>query len=971
MNGESAAGGFDDDLDFSSWDEADIEEAEQHAAAEGRHHRAYSAADSSTTSAPSSSSGTHRRSQTEQTQPKATQMTLFGHAVSSATSVATTAAFVQRLPREFVPLWRTQSPYFRSNHTLVRDALRTWKYPTNVPVRDYQRNIAERALLSNVLCSLPTGLGKTLIAAVVMLNWYRWTADSKIVFMAPTKPLVSQQAEACYKLVGIPRHDTAVLIGSTASQAVRDVIWQERRVFFVTPQTLQNDLSRGAVDPKKIVCLIVDEAHRATGEYSYVNVVKFLRRFSEEFRVLALSATPGSNLDAVQEVITNLAISHAEIRTEASEDVKDFVRGTEIEHLHVDLSPEQETIMSALSAALQPYLTKLNNYGVYYVREVQSISLYGLMMARKTFREQTGRFSNPGLKWQIEGIVNVLLPLAHGVMLLKNHGIRPFAEYMTRWENSQRHSDDGKTRKMGKTVTGLLDSSDFKRMKKEMESILARTDVVSHSKIDELVSTLEEYFSDPDVVAAQSKVIVFCEYRASASELNRVLAAIPNVKPHLFFGQAVSKDLLDSGIGMSQKEQLKVLADFKDGKHNTLIATSIGEEGLDIGQVDMIICYDASASPVRVLQRMGRTGRFRKGRIVAILTEQERTKWNEALAKYSEIQRSMLAPDAFNYEPCARIFPTDVPNPVIDLRKIEIPAENEGDVKPITAASLKKRTTGEPKLKAMSKKFNMPDNVETSFRSASSLLDQENTPTVKRRKTSTTPAKTPKMPKKSTIIAKSKAELNTPANVDTYGLLTPAQSSDLSKTYKTVYDAERANIPTSEHDPITSLRTSGGGVAARIGHSRRTEGLLPVVDALRKGEVAPSGEERFIDRFGVRLSAESFLSDDDGRQVVVMGPRGHEPANGSYTHDNARAFEMDVDNNNNCSSSGLDEDIEDYIPQRADASNIAFELEIPAFSMRRAVDVIKKVGEESDTDADDGDGIENLRDILTKVREGR
>jgi len=60
---------------------------------------------------------------------------------------------------------------------------------------------------------------------------------------------------------------------------------------------------------------------------------------------------------------------------------------------------------------------------------------------------------------------------------------------------------------------------------------------------------------------------------------------------------------------------------FRDGGYNTLVSTCVGEEGLDIGDVDLIICFDAHKSPIRLVQRMGRTGRKRKGRIVMLVTE--------------------------------------------------------------------------------------------------------------------------------------------------------------------------------------------------------------------------------------------------------------------------------------------------------------------------------------------------------------
>ncbi|XP_035228580.1 ATP-dependent DNA helicase fml1-like, partial [Stegodyphus dumicola] len=88
------------------------------------------------------------------------------------------------------------------------NAGQTWIYPTNHPVRDYQFTIVKEALFKNTLVILPTGLGKTFIAAVVMFNIYRWYPQGKVIFMAPTKPLVAQQVDACFKITGISEEDT-------------------------------------------------------------------------------------------------------------------------------------------------------------------------------------------------------------------------------------------------------------------------------------------------------------------------------------------------------------------------------------------------------------------------------------------------------------------------------------------------------------------------------------------------------------------------------------------------------------------------------------------------------------------------------------------------------------------------------------------------------------------------------------------
>lgn len=187
------------------------------------------------------------------------------------------------------------SPNCNSNAALF------WTYPTNYPPRDYQIKICQQALFQNTLVCLPTGLGKTLIAAVVMYNFYRWFPNGKVVFVAPSKPLVQQQISACHNIMGIPERDTAHLEGSVASDK-RENLWDKRRVFFCTPQTLVNDIIAGRCDATQIVCLVVDEAHKATNNYAYTIAVQEISAVSDRFRVLALSATPGSDTQRIQNV---------------------------------------------------------------------------------------------------------------------------------------------------------------------------------------------------------------------------------------------------------------------------------------------------------------------------------------------------------------------------------------------------------------------------------------------------------------------------------------------------------------------------------------------------------------------------------------------------------------------------------------------------------------------------------------------
>ena len=204
----------------------------------------------------------------------------------------------------------------------------TWEYPCSedFPDREYQLEIASVALFQNTLVALPTGLGKTFIAAVVMYNFYRWFPKGQVVFLAPTRPLVTQQISACFHVVGIPAQDTAQMCGGVGTDK-RTAWWAQRRVFYCTPQTFGNDIRAGRLDPARIVLVVVDEgapreigllaaaavfctttipfvtlpsaAHRATKNHAFVTCIQALDARRARYRLLALSATPGTDLNKV------------------------------------------------------------------------------------------------------------------------------------------------------------------------------------------------------------------------------------------------------------------------------------------------------------------------------------------------------------------------------------------------------------------------------------------------------------------------------------------------------------------------------------------------------------------------------------------------------------------------------------------------------------------------------------------------
>ncbi|KAK1994218.1 type III restriction enzyme [Colletotrichum falcatum] len=738
-----------------------------------------------------------------------------------------------------------------SQHVIDREAMKTWLYPTNLgATRDYQFSIVKNGLFNNTLVALPTGLGKTFIAATIMLNYYRWTKDAKIVFVAPTKPLVAQQVDACFNIVGIPRSETTLLTGDTAP-ALRVDEWSSKRVFFMTPQTLQNDISHGYADPKSIVLLVIDEAHRATGEYAYAKVVKRIRQYNPYFRLLALTATPGSKIETVQEIIDNLGISHIEIRTEDSIDIRQYVHQRNVEQVVLDPSDEMCEIKDMFSKALKPLMDKLTQQNIYYGRDPMAITTYGLVKQQQEWFATVGRKTNPGMQFMMKSIFGILQTLAHGIKLLNFHGIRPFYENLKEFR--------GEVERMGekgsKYKKQIVNDQNFQDMMTRVEKWFRTDGFVGHPKLAALQDTVLNHFMDAG--ATSTRIIVFSEYRDSAEDIVRVLNVHkPLIKATVFVGQADSK----RSAGMKQSEQIATIQKFKDGEYNVLVATSIGEEGLDIGQVDLIVCYDASSSPIRMLQRMGRTGRKRAGNIVLLLM---RGKEEDAFARskdnYAEMQKLICEGSKFNFrhDLSARIVPRDI-RPEVDLQHIEIPIENTQN------PSLPEPKKGRARKKLPPKKFHLPDGVDLGFVKASDM------------------GKASAAPKRGRPQAKQEpTEVDLVADVPSLNsvVLTETQLAELDRVYRSLpascVKVEETEMPSLTAHPELQRRLRPVG---KVQHSQRTKRFVKLCQKFAKNQDTRS---RYIQPFGEEdtsrweeIPVPAYASDTEDRAAPGKGARG-------------------------------------------------------------------------------------------------
>uniref|UniRef100_A0A0D9XPP3 Helicase C-terminal domain-containing protein n=1 Tax=Leersia perrieri TaxID=77586 RepID=A0A0D9XPP3_9ORYZ len=427
---------------------------------------------------------------------------------------------------------------------LDHEAVLTWIYPTNVEVREYQKYFVQKALLTNTLVALPTGLGKTFIAAVVMYNYFRWFPQGKIVFTAPTRPLVTQQIEACHNTVGIPQEWTIDLKGNL-SPSKRSWFWKSKRVFFVTPQL---------------------EAARVP------------------LRILALTATPGSKQPAIQNVINNLRISELVHRDESDPEVSRYVHRRTVEILEIPVGREANEVNDKLLDVIRPYLAQLRSAGVIDNRNASNWSSHQLRMLKDKF-DQAPPLNIPLARKKEIGIAFAALTLLYGILkMLFSYGIK-----------AAHQSIEAKYKEGPWKV--LARNNTFWEVKKTMENFLSQG--VLSPKVQKLMEVLVDHFRKN---SKDSRVIIFAHYRECVNEILCSLRNIDGelVRPAAFIGQSSTGDQLK---GQTQKMQQAILHKFRSGEHNILVATSIGEEGLDIMEVDLVVCFDANISALRMIQR--------------------------------------------------------------------------------------------------------------------------------------------------------------------------------------------------------------------------------------------------------------------------------------------------------------------------------------------------------------------------------
>jgi ERCC4-related helicase len=467
----------------------------------------------------------------------------------------------------------------------------------------FQLDLARIGLSEDLLVVLPTGLGKTVIAALLAAELLR-EGRGKLLFLAPTRPLVQQHYDSFGAWFSELRK---ARFTGTVTHPKREGGWETAEAVFATPEIVRNDLAAHRYDLKNVQLLVVDEAHHAVGKYAYVPIaLQYRTERPIGGRLLGLTASPGGKDERIEEVVGALGQPRIEARSRDDAGVKEFVQPVDIEHRWVELPPEAKRVQELLKKASHDSARRLQKIGYLRKKPITSLSVKDLIALRAEI------FARPGPMTRKFGPLfhaMVLLHLHHALERLETQGMEPFRQYVERVRGKE---------KPGKADRAFVALPEIVAAVEEVRTFLGGTREASHPKLDALAVLLRERFANAG--ERPPRVLIFAQYRDTIQGICERLEQ-EGWTVGRFVGQA-TRDAEDKG--MNQREQAQVLAAFRSGRFPLLVASSVAEEGLDVPDVDLVVFFEAVPSEIRAIQRRGRTGRSSLGSVVVLLTHETR-----------------------------------------------------------------------------------------------------------------------------------------------------------------------------------------------------------------------------------------------------------------------------------------------------------------------------------------------------------
>lgn len=505
-----------------------------------------------------------------------------------------------------------------------------------IEARLYQQVLAADVLKKgNTMIVAPTALGKTIVATLVAADRLEKVKNSKILVLAPSKPLAIQHESTFKEFLTVP---CSSITGAVKTDE-RVKRWEESQIICATPQTVESDLLKGRYSLKDVSLVVFDECHHGVGSYSYVYLASRYVKESKFNLILGLTASPGSDKEKIKEVCDNLYIQSIVVKTEEDNDVRPYFNPVAIDWVRVKMSSELEKIKTHVDKALKIRLKGLKNMGV--IRTV-SVNKLDILKARGRVKSAIARSVNPKKEcFQAISILSAVINIQHSQELIETQGVVTFNKYVARLRKKKTKAAKSLIQdpNFGKAIYLAREAEkhglEHPKLKKVTDIIKKELGQNGQTKLQS-----DRYVKDAD--QKSSKIMVFTQYRDSLEMIHQKLEK-EGIKSAKFFGQASR----DGEKGLTQKEQKEIIKAFKIGEYDVLLSTSVAEEGIDIPAVDLVILYEPVPSEVRMIQRRGRTGRKRSGRVKVLITNGTRDEgyyW-ASVNKERRMKHQLIDPD--------------------------------------------------------------------------------------------------------------------------------------------------------------------------------------------------------------------------------------------------------------------------------------------------------------------------------------
>jgi Fanconi anemia group M protein len=437
-------------------------------------------------------------------------------------------------------------------------------------------------------------MGKTIIALEVIAEVLR-REGGRILFLAPTKPLVEQHSSTLREL--LLKDDIAIFTGEVKPED-REALWAENKIITSTPQAIKNDLEAGRITLDDVSLIVFDETHRAIGDYAYVNIGEVYKE--QNGLVMGITASPGSSVKKILEVCENvgIAVGSVEIRTEYDADVVNYMHEILVDWKKVDVPEELRFVIDLLNKAKESQVKKLRGFG--YLKKGRPMVTTRELLAvgnrvQAELRDGVKRYQT----YQAATAQAMAMKINHAIELAETQGVESLRAYFERMKKEAKSKDASKA---SKQVLKLVNVDKAIRA--------CRSIKLEGPKMVKILDIVKNQFKQK----LDSRVIVFTHFRDTSETVTKRLRDLDGIRPVRFVGQATR----GADKGLSQKEQVETIEKFKKGAHNVLVATSVAEEGLDIPSTDMVIFYESVPSEIRTIQRRGRTGRRMPGKVVVL-----------------------------------------------------------------------------------------------------------------------------------------------------------------------------------------------------------------------------------------------------------------------------------------------------------------------------------------------------------------